>query len=451
MFIFLLNLLTFVTIALYDGTWAVIFSLFFLYISGIGISFLLQNKKNNDLRLLLTLFNAAFFIYISFAFISYLGYLSSGGFYAPDHQLFYDNGDLLSHQNSLKSIYQLCFVDRIHHENEGAFFLFGTLGYFANNCFDGNSVLFQTIYVSFFTLLINLFVFKILQFYVPKRSAFKYCIYYMLFAYVLAGSPWILRDNHIALFFSIAIYIVHLSFSLRRFVTLLILQIIVYEFRFEHGIFFIFFPLIYLWVKGGENKFKHLYYLIVILSAVLVTLQSVSYINSSVNTMVTTANYYIQLTQTQAEESGGLGNLLYQLPIGVKQIAILFFSQISPFPPWYSIAKAPNIYFAIHGIILGFSSIFWGYVVFTSIKGLKSHFYSFPRLTIWLVVFAIILLLGNTTNISVRRIMAVYPVIYILYVVTQTQNTRIQNRRNLIQYSLIYSLLLIAYLLIKLL
>lgn len=444
-----INLIILFFLTFYSGSSAVFSSLILFQVIGVGTAFKLANKNKTDLRNLLSIFFVAFIIYMLYALVAYLDYAKMGAFSAPDHLHFFEIGDNLGRYNSIKSIFNTTIIDRYHRENEGAHFLFGSLAFIANKFFDGNSVLYQTLHVSFLALLVNLFVYKILTFYVNHKSAFKYTIIYLTFAYILARSPWIVRDNHIALFYVIGVYMVHLPFSLKRLIILLFIQVITLEFRFEHGVAFTFFPLAFLYLKGGENKYRRLYYLVTSLVLLVAIAYSASYILSSLNTVLNTVDRYSVLSSTSAEESGGLGTILYRLPIGIKQLAILVFSQITPFPPWYPLENSQNFYQTLNNIFFAVSPIFWGYVVYVSVTGFKKNYKQLPRITKWLVILAIIFLLANTANMNLRRIMAVYPIIYIVFVYIQSQRTKKQINKSRFQYATLYIGLIMMYSVMK--
>lgn len=91
---------------------------------------------------------------------------------------FYESGNYLSQFTSIKDIFNACFVERIHIETECAYFIFGTISFLANRFLDGNSIFLQSIFVSYFAILTNLFVYKTLSFYVLPKKALKYTLIY---------------------------------------------------------------------------------------------------------------------------------------------------------------------------------------------------------------------------------------------------------------------------------
>lgn len=451
-FFFLLSLVVILGITLYDQTSAVFIFLLIFQLIGIGLVYLLTKSSKNIRRDLFLLFFIGFTIYMVFAFSAFLSYEEANGFYrGPDQQDFYMIGNSLGHSNSIQEIFRKCFIERIHLAPEGAYFTFGSLAFIANNYFDGNSVLFQIINVSFLALLINLFIYKILLFYVDRKSALKYTLYYLLFAYILARSPWIVRDIHITLLFVIAIYLVHLRFSLKILILLFILQIITIEFRFEHGLAFTFFPIVFLYLKGGGYKYRKIYYTLLTFILIVIFTYTLNYIINTFESIRLTVEYYTNRTTERIEDAEGFGTILYNLPIGLEQLSLVFFSQISPFPPWYGLMQASETFIQIiHGVVKGIAPIFWGYVVYVVITNIKYYYKKLSRLTIWLIIFMIIFLFVNTIEIDVRRIMCVYPIMYIPFTYIHSQKTRNKKIKTIVQYMAIYLGLLFLYSMLKL-
>lgn len=453
MIIFLyLSLATIIGFILYSGSIAVVTSLITFLFVGITISYVLSNRNKNEFLDLLTVFFIAFTSYLFYALLAHISYVEINGFHTnPDQYDFFRISEELGNKNSIKKIFEDCFIGRIHIEQEGAYFLFGTLAFLANRFFDGNSVLFQMINVSFFAILFNLFLYKLLTLYVERKSAFRYTLLFLFLSYNFAYSSLLLRDIHIALFYVIAIYIVPLPFKLRRLISLIALQIITIEFRLEHGIAFSFFPLLYLYHNVNQTKYKKLYFALFTLLIFFISIYSVQQILSTVINITKVIGYYSEYTSTSAEDSGGLGAYLYRLPNGVKQLAVVVYSQISPFPPWNQLLQSKTFLQIIQAFAAGVPPIFWGYVFFISVTNIIKQRKNLPPITIWLLIMMVAFLFANSSNINVRRIMAVYPIMYILFVYTQTNHTKAERVKGRLQYASLYIVLIMIYSVFKVL
>lgn len=443
------NFLIIFAIFIISGSTSVLISLISFYV--ISSIFILRLSKGNNFQRkdLFTLYNVSFLFYIIFGFLAYLSYTQIDGYFIFSDQIkFYDLGDELGNLSSVSEIFQMCFIERIHLINEGILFLFGILAYFAN-LFDGNSVLFQILNVTYFGIIINLFVYKTLLFYSKRNLALKYSIYYSLFTYVICFSPWILRDIHIALFFAIAIYIVHLPFSIKRFIYLLILQIVVLEFRLVSGAAFVFFPLIYIYLKTQKSNNKFIYYTFLVLIIALMSIKNYDSIIRTYDTISGGYQSYSKYSLVVAEDQGGLGAKLLVLPNGLKQFAILIYSQISPFPPWDQLFKAKTFLQFIFGIIFMISPVFWGFVVYVVTFNMKKYYKLLSSLHVFLLLFFIIFLLGNSSNLNLRRVICVYPILYFIFIFFISKMSKSKLNSYIYNYGIIYMLLIVAYVLLK--
>ncbi len=215
------------------------------------LSFLLGRNDKAQRNNLLKIFYVTYSTYLLYAGIVYLSYKEINGFFLyPDQQSFYGIGESLSKRSSISQIFYRCFIQRAHLEQEGAYFLFGSIGYIANNYFDGNSVLLQSIYISFLAILSSLFIYKTLVYYVSNKQAFNYTLCFILLSPIFYYSPWILRDVHIAFLFSLGIYLIHTRFSTSRLLLFIPLILITIQFRTETGLFVLFMPFLYLYFQG---------------------------------------------------------------------------------------------------------------------------------------------------------------------------------------------------------
>ena len=443
------NLLIVFAIFIISGSSSVLISLISFYI--ISFIFILRLSKGNNFQRkdLFTLYNVSFFFYIIFGFLAYLSYNQIDGFFIYSDQVeFYEMGNDLGSLSSISEIFKTCFIERIHYVNEGAIFLFGVLAYFAN-LFDGNSVLFQILNVTYFGIVINLFVYKTLLFYTERNQALKYSIYYSLFTYVICFSPWILRDIHIAFFYVVAIYLIHLPFSIKRLIYLIFLQIIVLDFRLTHGAVFIFFPLIYFYKYSDNIRYKHIFKIFSFLLLIFLIFINFSKISSIIDTITEGYARYSEYSVYVANDQGGLGAKLLSLPSGLKQFAVFVYSQISPFPPWDQLFKASTFLQVVFGILYLIAPVFWGFIVYVVAINFKRYYKSFSSFQIYLLIFFIVFIIGNSSNLNLRRIICVYPILYILFVsiVSRMPKTRIKSHIN--NFSLIYLFLITIYTILK--
>ena len=447
LWIVVLSLICFV-ISLYQiliGESAIGMSFLIFTFIGIFTSGILSGAKQPHMHNLLLLFFVNLFAYTLFSLLSYYPYLTTGQFFIyPDQYHFYEHGEKLGHFGSLSEIYRACFIDRIHLENEAAHFLHGSIAFFANKYFNGNSVLLQIIHTSFWGILIGLFIYKILHFYVPNAKAFKYSLLYSLLSPVFYYSPWILRDIHVALLYSAGIYIMHTRFSVLRLTILMLLAYITLEFRLQHGVFYVIFIGIYVFFRGKT----HAYYRVILPITLIVFVFSLSLIITALWPKIEFVfrNFQSYSSYTEARVGEGFGAYLYTLPPGIKHFSIAIYSQISQFPPWVGIEKSETFVQGLIGSIELISSMFWSYVFLFLLLSMFWGEQRLPKLLLFLLVVAFIFLVSNTANMNIRRLVGIYPIIYTAFVYVKETLPQKKKRQIDVFTKTAYMLLVAIYL-----
>lgn len=306
----------------------------FFFLSCFCISYVIFDTTPQK-KIALKIFSFSSFLYFFFSLLVYWGYVINNNsfFQYPDQESFYEMSQYLGGLPNVESIYNDCFTDQIYlalTENQGAYFYFGLISYFANHYLGGNSVLFQILNVSFLAALIPVFIFRILISFVSVRRAFLSSIIFVFCSYIFYYSPWILRDIHIALLYSIGLSILYTPFKVYRLLLLCILSFVTFYFRAEHGLFMLFMPLLYVYEQTKKNKIVH--YSLIGISIVIIMGLSIIII-PEIMAIQKTLNSYQEFTQDAAEE-GGLGKYIYRLPMGLKELVAVLYSQMSPFPSW---------------------------------------------------------------------------------------------------------------------
>lgn len=385
--------------------------------------------------------------YSIYALIVYWSYSKDMSFFQySDQELFYQESQYLGNYKNLGQIFNDCFIHPIYLENNAAYFVFGWIAYIANTYLDGNGVFLQMLHVSFWASLIPIFVFKILITLVQEKIAYKLTLYYILCSFVLYYSPWILRDIHIALLYAIGLSILFSSFKVYKLIILSVLVFITTFFRLEHGLFMLFMPLLYVYEQTKYNKIIH-YAFIVIALGICIALSTV--IVPKIIAIQATLEHYIDFTQNAAEE-GGLGKYILYLPVGIKQIVTILYSQISPFPSWNLAINARNIPQLIIGLVQMIAPLFWFLVWFCVIKSLylKTYRKNLPSIIIYAGLFFIVFLLANTSNMNPRRLICMYPILYFFFAIAK-EKYPLYLKKNMKYGFAVYCALCVTYLIIK--
>lgn len=415
--LFLIAVMVSAGVTLYTGSTSIAVSLLLFLSVGTGISFWVSKDNIQDTQNLLKIFFAVFCAYVLFSFVGYLDFKTINGFFLySDQPHFYEIGDALSKKNSISQIFHDCFVLRIHEENEAAYFVFGLIGYMANTYFDGNNVFLQSLHISFLAVLLNLFLYKTLICYTYRTQALRYTLLFAFFSPLFFYSPWILRDIHIAFLYAVGIYLMHTQFSINRLLLFIPLIIITFEFRLEMGLFYLVMPLYYLFFQGKQYRHYKLLFTSLIFIGIGVLGLALNFLITSINETLRSFEGYSNYTEENLGD--GLGAMLYELPMGLKQIAITLFSQITPFPAWGRFLDATTIYEYIIALVECCGAIFWSYLFlfmcfsYTYKKVRKN----LSKENIALLLIAIVFIMGNSSEMNIRRILCIYPIIYIIYI-----------------------------------
>lgn len=412
--------------------------------------FYFSSGKVKELKSLFFIFSSSSLVYFSYSIFSFIDFSNQNRFFIfPDQNHFYEVGDSLKNLPSLKHIFENTIISKVNIENEGMHLLTGSIAYLMNKYFDGNNILSQSLIVSGFAVFINIFIYKTLRFYVDMNTAFKYSLIFAFSSVVFAYSPWILRDIHILFFFTLGFYLTHKKFNIRTLLLLFFLQIIVSEFRFASGVAFIFFPIFYIYTKAKDYKYKGILYFLLAIILVPLLYKAYGIILDSFFTVSGRLERYVEFTAESVESSGGLARSIYQLPSGLKEFFIVILSQIQPFPPWAGIEKAGTLFETIAIIIFGISGVFWFYIIYSSLISFVKNYSQVPKSLVIALIFFCIFLFSNSSNMNVRRVMAVYPIAYIFFVYSQVYfNSRQTNIYISISFFIIYFFLLVFYILL---
>lgn len=393
------------------------------------------------------LFNIVFAVYSFFAISHYIDFAYYNQLKYIDEYEFVYTAEKLGAQSSIKDIYKYNYDRSQVIDNRGYGVYIGSTVWLSKQLGTYN------IYVLFlssilFGSLSSILLYRLMLFYINQKHAFSYTILFMLFSPLLLYSYVVLRDIAITFFFLFGFVIIHKKFSIKNLVYLVFLDILIFNFRTEHGIVFILFIFFYLYKKFKKNK--------AIFVSLILTLVSASsvFIYNAINTLSRTIENYSEFTQSEALSAGtdSLGGKLYQLPSPIREVSIFFNSLITPFPSWLSVEASTNIYQAITSISPVFYSFFWFAITFGVIKWflIKKKYKIINSELKMLFYIAVLLYAGNLVSFNIRRIMFVYPIIYLMYAVI---NTNILHKsdicKTIMQSSTIYIVLVLIYIFAK--
>lgn len=433
---------------LFDSLSSVVFGIFILLVG----NFFGYITNNNDMRnKAISAFNIIFIFYILLAFIHYLGYLDDWSSFTvdtKDEYKFYIMADTNKYY-TISEIFVKCFLDRAYLEYGLYVFYISSLASISYNYIDGHNLLVQQLGTVLFGSMTTLVVYKMLAVYVNSIKSFKYTLTFMALSLFSYYSFVLLRDIPIAFFFAFGVYIV-LKKKNNKFLDLILLFItnwIVWELRSEHGFIFTLLVLYYCYKNFKSNKI-----LLLTLGLTGVFVFSLITLSYKERALQSFDKYDDFTSESVNANQDSIGKILYGLPPGIKQISIVAVSQIQPFPSWGPLLESKNIYNVFLGSLQIICQIFWFLIYFSILKWIlldrKNKFIRNEILIVLLI--CIVFFLINSINMTLRRIIGMYPFIYLLYVVTK--ETAVSAKENSITklYALLcYIALIIFYSFLK--
>lgn len=298
-------------------------------------------------------------------------------------------------------------------ETKGYVCFIGIIAYLAERYFDGNNLLLQLIGSVSFGTFISVILYKIFLLYFNSQKSFKYALLYSLCSAVAYYSFKYYRDIHIAFFYILSLYVVLNRISIKGIIILLCNIVIVWQMRREHGIFLIVFLAYNIFFSIKKNP------LVTILFFVILTVVFfVYFVDVFDSIMRSMADYEVRSYLSDGLKENSFGAIIYRFPSPFKEALLVINSQIQPFPSWHLLEDSKNIYSAIVSLIEIVRGVFW-FVIVCSIfvwlfayKAMKKVPLNFKYLMFIVLVF----LFANTSNMTERRLICVYPIIFLLYV-----------------------------------
>ena len=325
------------------------------------------------------------------------------------------------------------------------------LGFLGNQYFGGVTVLYITLFHSMFGILTVSTLYKILSKYIDDILSFRYALYYSIFSVLLFYSSVILRDIVIAYYFALTFLIIINNYSHKYLLLLILIMLCVWGTRLYTGYFYSAFILVYIY-KASQGKLITKDFTIVISIIIICIVASSALFNSMKEQSIGEIMVYDEYASDFADKTEGLSGKIIKLPSGVKQIASLMYSQCNPFPPYTAILSIENIRQLFMALTLFVASIAWFFISYTLFYYLifKKGGKNFSQIELFLLCISIVFILLCTVHMDIRRMLPVYPIIYLLYLktkhflLTQKQLKAIQ-----LKLGVVYCLLILTYNIIK--
>lgn len=280
-----------------------------------------------------------------------------------------------------------------------------------NRHLGGATVFYMTLAQTLFGVLCSVILYRVVVRFYPEKAV-KYTITFSCCSLFLFYSSVIIRDITVALFFIYALDYLTQEFKFQRLIILIVFGFIVWGVRLYSGLFYFIFPICYIALRMTKHAGKS-GTIMLLLSLGLIMLPVVAVTALGEQTQAEIEEY----EEFSAERNeNGLFYKLSNLPVGVKQIALTLFSQISPFPPHGFLQSASTLSQAIMGLDLVIYEFFWFFIVYmlAYLCLIRGKYKDLTRTELILVMIALLYIVANTAHPDIRRMMPVYPIIYLV-------------------------------------
>ena len=288
--------------------------------------------------------------------------------------------------------------------------------YIANYYFDGASVFYLTMFQTLFGVLVSLEIYKIFSLYFDSSRAAKYTSIFALLSLFHIYSIVIIRDIVIAYFYLWGLRKVIGKPQITDGFVLLLVVVVTMGIRLYTGLFFGVFIMFWLYKIIQETKYAN--YRIIIIPLIILGLSFIG--ASTASSMLTeSASGQIDSYDELYSEEGGTVSTFRNLPIGVRQVVTLFFSQLplTNFSRFLISNNFSNYYLSTLALMFHIFNfvVFYGLMYYCFIKRLfKKMEYNDKWMLIIMLVFVAINL---STHMDYRRCMEAYPFLFLFYIV----------------------------------
>lgn len=400
---------------------SVIFILLF-FIGSQTVAFFQTKELKKDALLIFEISYMSSFIYalMCFSFMISHGYdhlqsLDGISAYIPYTRELLDTSSLISLIDEIYNTFRYAFVGTIL----VPFVYVGKL----SSLMDGELYVTIQITIMLFAAWTTVVVYNILVYNkVPNKKALLFTILYAVLSIHFYMSTFIVRDMPITLFFTLLIYLSFKPFSLKRLTIMILLVFLIGSIRLSSGMFaslYIFLILVMSVKKGGS--FKKTVIFLILSAVVLVTFVYADLVLST---------FELKQAQYQALEAAAGASTMASfniLPPGISHLVKAFYNQIMPIPCWRSMVETsfrPESYNVMNFPVISatfFRYCMW-FVIFVGLIDKKIRaFIMSNKVLICNICIAVLFIAIQSDTMGHRRLLGVYPVLFLLAVLIYQQ------------------------------
>ncbi len=439
---FILIIITFFVQDNLSVLYAGLFALMVCFVSALSSS---RRERKNALNLT----GLVFCIYWFSATIISISFENGQSFYVIDPAGYYANYKSIHSFQINEYFDNLTYLYVAFSDNNALYnSIMEWLAYKGNSISNGANMMYYTSFHLMFGVLCSLAAFKILCSVENGKKAFRHTLIFSFISLFHIYSCVCLRDIWIAAAFLWAIVIVKGQFNIKGLLGLIVLFLFTAGIRIYSGIFFLIFIAYYLYKKASVSHLKLAYYSAMAILGLIALSSAVGSLLVE-QTIGEVGNVY---DEQMDRGITGLSAYIYNLPHGFREIVMIFYSQIMPFPSfmYYNDATTFSHYY-ISSLVLIFPLInFFSFYGFLYILMTKKNIRKLDVDDWALIIIALLFAVANSSQMDVRRVMPSFFIFYYCSIKVFILNPRLNKQRINSLLTVGYCGLLLIYAFIKL-
>jgi len=315
------------------------------------------------------------------------------------------------------------------------------IAYFSMLVDGKNTIMVQKMLSPFFGGLLLVVLYSTIKYQFKDRDFALHAtfVYGTLSAVFMYSTP-LLRDIDIALAYMIFFFLFLHKNSFINFILLFLIAFLTMYLRIESGMVLFAFILLYSYLYVKELQSRSMKWMFYVLLMILFSFVILLMFNKIIGMIIHLNEANITRSIASASSSS-IGVLLNKLPFPLSYIAKVTFGQMQPFPFFLAIDRPPE---AISGIFWPFIFIMMSYAVMK--KNIRVLIDTKVK---YLLMFAITILFLMSSEPMARRMMSVYPIIYIVALHTFFYVDKNNIKKSLLYYIFVIIALNTFYYLLK--
>ena len=392
--------------------------------------------KKDNFSISRQIFYVTFFIYLGYMLLTKLFYIENpflNWFYVSDPVSFYTRIFNFCKRDVYYGVGLLDFGNQAVIDRGTALYylgwVVGRISYFIGGI---NSPVIHNIVVVWCMSMINVFLYNTSRYFLDKQKSKDIALTYGIFSYSLIFSSVLLRDQHVALLIAIGFYIILGNFSIKKLIVLIALAVITFTFRPTHGIYYLLLLLYYLYVPLKRYKYS------IIPFSVIVFILFITYgIRTEFSeNLIDRSQTYSEFHEHQAANAGGAAKLYGVLPSFLHPPTRIIQSQINPFmllrvTKSYS-GHDNTVQYQYLSYAASIGDFLWFVIWVLILYGFHDKYLkkSIPKnLFLTFLLAMILLILAGFSSFDNRRLLGVYPIIYLTAMIILFNLTKVRRKR----------------------